>query len=77
MGLTYGKVELMQDLQKVFAKHNVQAIKVDEPGVLFQVEADGSLKIGVKMIVKPFEQQPDSKKPFKFQLLNGGNQKEK
>ncbi|MFQ3543134.1 hypothetical protein Q7A53_03540 [Halobacillus rhizosphaerae] len=75
MGLTYGKLELMEDLQKVFAKHNVQAIKVNEPGTLFLVQADGSLTVGTSAVISAFEFLPGEKPSSRFTLINGGNKK--
>ncbi|GGF26767.1 hypothetical protein GCM10010954_27280 [Halobacillus andaensis] len=76
MGFTYGKMELFHDLQKVFAKHNVQSITVYEPGTLFFVEADGSLTIRAKATIAAFDTKPGDKPSSKFKLINGGNQKE-
>ncbi|MGI8314355.1 hypothetical protein [Halobacillus mangrovi] len=77
MAFTYGKRELIVDLQEVFAKHNVQSIKVDHPGTLFFVEADGSLTVGTGATIVAFDQHPDDKKAAKFKLINGGNNRTK
>ncbi|ARI77941.1 hypothetical protein [Halobacillus mangrovi] len=75
MAFTYGKRELIEDLQEVFAKHNVQSIKVNKAGTLFLVEADGSLTIGTGATIVAFDRHPDEKKAAKFKLLHGGNNK--
>ncbi|WP_173917506.1 hypothetical protein [Halobacillus sp. Marseille-Q1614] len=75
MAFTYSKIELIQDLQKVFVKHNVQSVKVQEPGTLFLVGADGSLKIGTGATILAFETPPGDKLS-KFKLIRGGNKKE-
>lgn len=71
MGFTYGKEELIGDLQEVFARHNVQSIRVNEPGTLFRVEMDGSLTIGMGATITSFERHPDEKRGPKFKLING------
>ncbi|ASF39020.1 MULTISPECIES: hypothetical protein [Halobacillus] len=75
MGFTYGKRELMQDLQRVFAKHNVQSIKVNKPGTLFKIESDGSMKVEVGATITAFDCKPGEKPVNKFRVVNGGNQK--
>ncbi|WP_226577256.1 hypothetical protein [Halobacillus litoralis] len=71
MAFTYGKDELIGDLQEVFARHNVQSIKVKEPGTLFRVEADGSLTIGIGATITSFERHPEEKQGVKFKLIDG------
>jgi|GEM_PF-4878203 len=77
MGFTYGKRELMQDLQRVFAKHNVQSIKVNKPGTLFKIEEDGSMKVEVGATITAFDYKPGEKqKPVnRFRVVHGGNNK--
>ncbi|MGP4075829.1 hypothetical protein [Halobacillus sp. K22] len=75
MGFTYGKRELMQDLQRVFAKHNVQSIKVNKPGTLFKIEDDGSMKVEVGATITAFDYKPGEKPVSKFRVVNGGNRK--
>ncbi|MGP4062427.1 hypothetical protein [Halobacillus litoralis] len=75
MAFTYGKGELIEDLQEVFAKHNVQSIQVKEPGTLFFIEEDGSLTIGTKASIYSFERHPDEKGGVKFKVINGGSTK--
>ncbi|MBH0229114.1 hypothetical protein [Halobacillus yeomjeoni] len=72
MAFTYSKTELIQDLQAVLAKHNVQSIEVKESGILFQVEADGSLKVGARATIKAFPTEPGKKAGQRFKVLKGG-----
>ncbi|MCP3029892.1 hypothetical protein LF817_00915 [Halobacillus sp. A1] len=76
MAFTFGKMELIHDLQQVFAKHNVQAIKVNQLGTLFLVEPDGSLKIGAGATITSFEFQPNERKASRFKLIDGGSNKD-
>ena len=71
MGFTYGKDELIGDLQEVFARHNVQSIRVKEPGTLFRVETDGSLTIGIRATITSFEKHPDDYQSPKFKVIDG------
>ncbi|GEN52800.1 MULTISPECIES: hypothetical protein [Halobacillus] len=71
MGFTYGKDELIGDLQQVFARHNVQSVRVKEPGTLFRVESDGSLTIGIGATITSFERQPDEKQAPTLKVING------
>ncbi|WP_082235281.1 hypothetical protein [Halobacillus massiliensis] len=73
MAFTYSKIELIQDLQKVFVKHNVQSIQVKEPGALFIIEADGSLKIGAGATIRAFDSAPGDK-PAKFKVIKGSKE---
>ncbi|MCP3028445.1 hypothetical protein [Halobacillus sp. A5] len=73
MGFTYGKIELIQDLQKVFAKHNVQSIEVKEAGTLFLVEEDGSLKVGAGATIAAFDTKPENKPAAKLKVIQGGS----
>ncbi|KHE71792.1 hypothetical protein [Halobacillus sp. BBL2006] len=75
MAFTYGKRELIEDLQEVFSKHNVQSIRVEKPGTLFIVEADGSLSIGTGATIVAFDQHPTDKKGARFKLIDGGTPK--
>ncbi|SEH98522.1 hypothetical protein SAMN05192559_106276 [Halobacillus karajensis] len=71
MGFTYGKDELIGDLQQVFARHNVQSIRVKEPGTLFRVESDGSLTIGIGATITSFEYHPDEEQGPVFKVIDG------
>ncbi|MBN8233839.1 hypothetical protein JF544_01210 [Halobacillus kuroshimensis] len=70
MGFTYGKTELIQELQELFARHNVRSVEVKEPGTLFLVEADGSLSIGVRAAITSFEEKPGAK-GSRFKVIQG------
>lgn len=71
MGFTYGQEELVQDIQALFAKHNVKSVIVRETGTLFEVQQDGSLRVGTGARIEAFEQQPDSKSP-PLRTIQGG-----
>ncbi|ELK45642.1 hypothetical protein QRD89_06465 [Halobacillus sp. ACCC02827] len=73
MGFTYGKDELIGDIQELFAKHNVQAIHVKEEGTLFSIDPDGSFRIGVGATIVAFDRHPDDKTTF--QVIDGGRKK--
>ncbi|WP_101845695.1 hypothetical protein [Halobacillus sp. Marseille-P3879] len=73
MTFTHGKMELIQDLQKVFAKHNVKSVTVKEAGTLFLVEADGSLTIGAGATIAAFETAAEDKPSSKLKVIQGGS----